>query len=179
MIATEQVIPRILMACPGFREGWARRAGRPDEERGIYARLTDVADYIVRSYGREATSEFPLFFETLEQLLGEGDEEVREAVSVGLIEDIQNIASHESFGYQVFEKWLGPMSRDAWAQAEQTWLGQHSFAGVLRAEAGQSPEPEAIPDISKIENPELAKLLRAMYRVPPAIAEKKRWWKFW
>ena len=40
--------------------------------------------------------------------------ETRGVVIVGIIEDIQNIASHRSFGPWVFYHYLGPQSQAAW-----------------------------------------------------------------
>src|SRR5207244_2351427 len=38
---------------------------------------------------------------------------------VGLLEDIQNIASHRSFGPDIFRLWLGPQSLIAWDEVNR------------------------------------------------------------
>ena len=162
MISEEQVIPLVMESCPGFRPP-RTRFSEPSvaESSSLYNDFTDLADYLVRAYGERRADELAAAFRLIERLLTEGDEAVRQATSVGLLEDVQNIASHEPFGYRVFEPWLGPQSKESWTRSEDTWSDKASLAGVLRAEGGQPPEPELIPDISKIENPELAKLFRA------------------
>ena len=179
MIAPARVIPLILEACPGFRDSRNQDVdGWRGEERGLYVDLAQVAGYLVQAYSLGNTEEFSSLFELVERLLADGDDEVRKAVSVGLIEDIQTVASHESFGSSVFERWLGPLTRDAWTAGRRAWEGKPSLASVLRAESSQPPRPELVPDIQKIKNPELAALVRTMYRMPET-ARKKPWWRFW
>lgn len=106
--------------------------------------IAEVAHYAVESYRQGQVSEYPALFTLLEKLLSEGDDAVREAVGMGLFEDIQNIASHEPFGYSVFDRWLGPRSREAWKTAEGIWEGKVSLAGVIRAAAGHASLPSFI-----------------------------------
>ncbi len=72
-------------------------------------------------------------------MLHEGDDEVRDLVSIGLLEDLQTIASWRPFGMDVFLPWLGPTSLHAWNEILTMWKGKHSLAEVLRAEA-EAPE---------------------------------------
>ena len=177
MIASAQVMPLIFEACPGFREGRNRHEGAVrGEEGGLYVNMAHIAGYLVRSYSQGNTQEFPSLFALVERLLAEGDDEVQQALSVGLVEDIQNVASHESFGASVFKQWLGPLTLDAWLAGQQAWKGKPSLMAVLRAESGKPPQPEFVPDIGEIKNPELAALVRTMYRMPD---RKKSWWRFW
>ncbi|MDE3137924.1 MAG: hypothetical protein KGL59_15190, partial [Acidobacteriota bacterium] len=73
-------------------------------------------------------------FGLMEELLIDGDQEVRDAASVGFLEDVRNIASWRPFGSAVFVEWLGPRSRFAWAEIEEMWRGKKSLADVVRAE---------------------------------------------
>jgi hypothetical protein len=179
VITSAQVMPLILDACPGLCETWDRYVrDRHGKERGPYIDMAQVAGYLVQALSQENTQEFSSLFNLVERLLAEGDAETQQVISVGLLEDIQNVASHEPFGARVFERWLGPLARKAWAAGQQSWEGKPSLAAVLRAESGQPPRPELVPDISKIKNPELAALVRRMYRTPDT-ARKKAWWRFW
>jgi hypothetical protein len=92
------------------------------------------AHHIVDSYAAGNTAEFPAFFDVLERLVIEGDHDVFGLATVGLIEDIQNVASHTQFGYSVFEKWLAPRSKGEWLKFEAAWNGSHSLAEVIRKE---------------------------------------------
>jgi hypothetical protein len=103
------------------------------EEAGIYNDLGEFATFVVDAYERQDTEPIVAAFRTIEELLGEGDEEVRTA-AIGFLEDIQNIASHRPFGAAVFIQWLGPKSKGQWAEIEETWRGKSSLADVVRAE---------------------------------------------
>jgi hypothetical protein len=93
----------------------------------------EFARYLVESYERGDTSDFPAAFATLETILNEGDQEARNIAGIGVIEDLQTIGSNHSCGAEVFLTWLGPLSQVAWAQVEKMWEGKESLMDVLRA----------------------------------------------
>lgn len=135
MIQKSQVIPLLLVSCPGFQPIWDKhRELWEGEEAGIYNDLSEFATFIVDSYARQDLEPVAAAFAAIEQLLDEGDEEVRTAASIGFLEDIQNIASHRPFGNAVFLQWLGPKSKGEWVEIEETWRGKSSLADVVRAE---------------------------------------------
>lgn len=80
------------------------------------------------------TREFEAFFSALEDFLAAGDSDTKAVAVVGIIETLQNVASHEPPGYQPFERWLGPLSRQAWADIERMWSGKESLMDVIRSE---------------------------------------------
>jgi hypothetical protein len=96
--------------------------------------LAEFATFIVDAYARHDLEPISAAFDAIEQLLDEGDEEVRTAASIGFLEDIQNISSHRPFGAAVFVQWLGPKSKAYWADIEETWSRKSSLADVVRAE---------------------------------------------
>ena len=136
MFAKNDVMPALLAACPGFEPMWAEHLKWwGDEERGIYNDTSELATYLVQSYERMATSEFRAAFDTIEQILREGDEEARSAAALGVLESVQVQASHYAFGPSVFVEWLGPLSRQAWRDIEALWdAGGGSLSGVVRLE---------------------------------------------
>ncbi len=79
-----------------------------------------------------------MVFSLVERMLIKGDEEVRSLASIGLLEDLQNIASWQPFGMNVFLPWLGPKSQMAWNEILAMWVGKHSLGDVLRAEREQA-----------------------------------------
>jgi hypothetical protein len=135
VIQKPQVIPLLLARCPGFQPIWEKHqefwAG---EEAGIYNDLAEFATFIVDAFARQETEPVVAAFATIEELLDEGDEEVRTAASIGFLEDIQAIASHRPFGAAAFVQWLGPKSKREWAGIEETWRGKSSLGDVIRAE---------------------------------------------
>ena len=128
-------MPLLLAACPGFQSAWDEHLAYWDgEEAGAFNDASEFARYIVASYERGDTAEFPIAFATLEKIFNEGDQEARDVAGIGVLEGLQNIGSNHSCGADVFIQWLGPMSRRAWAEIEKMWEGKHSLADVVRAE---------------------------------------------
>jgi hypothetical protein len=129
------LIKDFLIICPEFQEIWSEHLNfwNGEENRGIYNDIAEVARFIVELYKRENNKKVSESFRFIEKLLETDDEEVKEVIIWGLIEDIQNIASHEEFGYTVFEKWLMPNSKIAWNQVKKAWEGKTSLMDVIRA----------------------------------------------
>jgi hypothetical protein len=76
--------------------------------------MGELAHYVVEDYGRGFTKEFPDLFSTVEASLQNPHPEFENLITVGLFEDIQNIASHREFGADVFRQWLGTRSAVIW-----------------------------------------------------------------
>ena len=127
-------MPLLLAACPGFQSAWEEHCAYWNGETpGTYLDAAEFARYVVACYERDDTSEFPAAFAVVEKILNEGTQEARDLAGIGVIEDIQTIASH-SCGGDVFFEWLGPTSRVAWAQIAKIWEGKSSLMDVIRAE---------------------------------------------
>jgi hypothetical protein len=130
-----EVLPILLGACPTAQAVWEEHCSWwENEPAGGFNDVAVFAHHIVNSYATDKLDEFPAFFAALERLIVEGDEETVGLAVVGVIEGIQNVASHQPFGYAVFEKWLRPRSREEWAQIEAAWSGSNSLAQVIRKE---------------------------------------------
>ena len=96
--------------------------------------LGAFARFIVDAYRRQDTGQVIAAFKLIEELLVDGNEEVRTAAAIGFLEDERNIASWRLFGSVVFVQWLGPKSKEAWAEIEEMWRDKKSLADVVRAE---------------------------------------------
>jgi hypothetical protein len=123
-----------------------------------------IAHHLVDSLERGDLSEFPAAFAVLERCLLEGDEKAKELATVGIIEDIQNIASHRPFGPSVFYEWLGPESQAAWNELCEFWrkVAEAKAAGLPEPRSDQPPAPP--PDPSQIEDPVLRRMVESLYR---------------
>jgi len=93
--------------------------------------------------------------------------EVQNLIWVGLLEDIQNIASHRSFTPDVFRAWLGPQSLIAWDDVNRGMQKVAEWTSQQRRRDDGSPsvgsfDPEAA--LSQVENPELRRIIEQMYR---------------
>ena len=116
-------------------------------------------------------------FDIAERCLSSGSAEACDAIVLGLFEAIQNIASHRSYGAEVFVPYLGIRSRQAWHDLNIAWQGKESVIDVVAAERGVSvrkpwwqfwrrdPSPRELLD--KIENPKLRAIIEAMTREAP------------
>ncbi len=174
-ITADQIVPELLRACPSAKDRWDEHLARwGDDERGHYNDVDVFAHHVVDSYVAGNVDELAAFFALLERLVAEGDADVVELATIGLIEVIQNVASHRSCGFRVFEGWLGPASRVAWTEVEEMWRGKRSLADMVRYEAGTKKprwwqlrrrlrRKKAI-DIDAIQNPELRALVQSMHR---------------
>jgi hypothetical protein len=135
MIQTAQIMPLVLTRCPGFESAWEKhRKLWQEEEAGIYNDLGEFASFIVDAYARQEIAPIAGAFTLVEELLDGGDEEVRAAAAFGFLEDLKNTASWRPFGAGVFIQWLGPKSKEAWAEIDEIWRGKTNLAEVVRAE---------------------------------------------
>jgi hypothetical protein len=94
----------------------------------------EFADFIVNAYSQGDEKSVADAFWVIEQLLCDGNEEVRTVAEIGLLEDIMNISSHRPHGAGVFVQWLGPQSRVAWDEVIEMWKGKRSLMDVVRHE---------------------------------------------
>src|SRR6266516_2316517 len=106
----------VIATVPGFHDRWSDflRDWADEAETPWYLGMSELAHYIVDSYPSASTSEFPRFFAAMEVALQTESDELHGLLAVGLFEDVQNIATHRSFGPTVFEQWLGPRSQVVW-----------------------------------------------------------------
>ena len=67
------------------------------------------------------TETFPIIFKVVEQWHIEGDEYVREAATVGFLEDLQNKNIHVNSEPEDFRRFLGPESKKWWDKLYGFW----------------------------------------------------------
>jgi hypothetical protein len=166
MMTIAEVVPAFLAVCPTIGPAWQEHLAFWGEEpdRGVFNDAAVLAHHLIESFERGEVSEFPAAFAVLERCLAEGDEQVRKLVMVGVIEDIQNIASHREFGPSVFCEWLGPLSRAAWDEVIGWWeqLAEAKAAGLLKPQPGQPPSP--VVDPGDVQDPALRRMIEQLYR---------------
>ncbi len=117
------VLPRLVAKFPGFRPRWEKHIecweGKPA---GYYNDITQFVYFVVRElYPSGKTEEVQHAFDLLEYWLKSGSKGVRELVVIGFFEDLQNLASQQTFGKEAFVPFLGPKSRETWDELERTW----------------------------------------------------------
>lgn len=120
-------MPIFIKICPSFSRLWTEHINDiwdRTSETILYTDFSALARHIINSFKMNDTSEFTKVFDTVEMLLFHGDEFVKEAVVVGLLEDIQNLALGEKIKLSCFNEYLGEQSKKAWSQLIVFWGGE-------------------------------------------------------
>jgi hypothetical protein len=129
----DEMIDLLLNACPTARAAWIEHlADWPNETPGHFLSMAVFARHIVQCDTCSQGTEFPAFFALVERFIAGGTDEVRGLAIVGLLEDIQTIASHFPQGTTRLEPLLGPLSRQAWNELLGLWEGKSSLMDVIR-----------------------------------------------
>jgi hypothetical protein len=110
MSASREAFETIIATVPDFQPRYQKfLADWQGEDPPWYLAMGELAHYIVESY-EDNTAQYQELCFGVEHVLKQGDSEIQNLIWVGLLENIQNIASHRSFGPEVFRGWLGPQS---------------------------------------------------------------------
>lgn len=121
MITKREVMPLLLKACPSFKLVWERWTNDEEYMPSVYLDMNVFAKHIVDLYMNGNTQEFPDIFNTIEHLHIEGNDYVKEAATVGLLEDIQGELSDKKIDLAVFLPFLGHVSREYWDKVIKFW----------------------------------------------------------
>lgn len=119
MIVKSQIIPMLVEACPSFHS----------EEELPYVALGDFARHLLSLHQSHQTDAFPSVARVIEQLHIEGDQYVREAATIGLLEGIQNVWGNNEVDPELFTRYLLPESRKWWDELNAFWCGERRFVG--------------------------------------------------
>jgi hypothetical protein len=132
MITKEQVMPLLLDACPSFTEKWAEHRAYWEDEHLLYIDLAEFNRHLIELHKNKQIAEFSAVFDVVEKLHLEGDNYVREAATIGLLEGIQNVASHSENEVDVedFAQYLKPESAKWWQQLNDFWEGKIPYVGA-------------------------------------------------
>ena len=86
-----------------------------------YIALSILARHLIATLDRGETTRFSAVFDVVERWHVEGDKYVRDAATVGLLEDLQNTNLHTRTQPSDFEPWLRPVSRKFWDKVNRFW----------------------------------------------------------
>ena len=123
----KQIITPLLKICPAFKPGWIQLDLEwGDEYEGVptYIALGEFAHVIVTKFEASEISDFPQIFALVEELILHEEQSVREAMTVGLLEGIQNICSSKEIDLKKFKPFLGEVSNEQWEQIILFWDGK-------------------------------------------------------
>jgi len=119
-IEQHQVMPMLLNACPSFRETWEASLKRSDTAL-LYISLGEFARHLRELYIIDNVNEFPAVATVIENLHVNGTPYVKEAASVGLLENIQNSWRNNGIDPEEFAKFLKPESKKWWKSLNDFW----------------------------------------------------------
>jgi hypothetical protein len=119
MITPDQVIALLRDACPSFQ----------NTEDLLYVALGDCTRHLLELYQRHETDSFSAVVQVIERLHTEGDGDVKEAATIGLLEGIQNVWANNGVDPELFGSQLLPESRKWWDQLNAFWRGGRSYVG--------------------------------------------------
>jgi hypothetical protein len=151
----------LIAVCAGLERPWERarkdRMDVNDSEPLPYIQAAALAEVVVDTYERGDREGLPAVFERLDQLLGEAPQD-HDLLVVGFIEDVQGELGWRQLDPGDLYRWLGPRGRRAWNGVIRGWDEIHR-APV----AGEPPAALPMPDV---QDPQLRKIVRSLYRPP-------------
>ena len=125
MITADEVIPLFLEASPSFAAAWKGYTDEASYEPGLlYIDLGEVSRHLIELWRANNSEELRAAFLLVERLQLEGDDYVKEATTIGLLEDLQNNAGHQGIDAEIFRPMLGPESRQWWDGLNKFWSGK-------------------------------------------------------
>ncbi len=110
----------LLNACPSFNETWQASLKRSDTAL-LYISLGEFARHLRELYMIDNIGEFPAVAVVIENLHINGTPYVKEAASVGLLENIQNSWRGRGIDPQEFAQFLKPESLKWWQSLNTFW----------------------------------------------------------
>ena len=123
MIYKEEMIKPILKAAPNFTLIWEKflEEWAEEDDPPLYLVLGDLARYIGSLIIAGQDNELKNIFSVVEQWHLEGDTYVKEAATVGLLEDLQNTNVVGKGTPEKIESYLLPESKRWWLKVNGFW----------------------------------------------------------
>jgi len=90
---------------------------------GCYTLLGELASIVVARVEEGDTSDFKTIFAEVERWHYYGDSYVREAATIGFLENLQNLLGHKELSQELIESWLGSRSLAWWERLNRFWSG--------------------------------------------------------
>jgi hypothetical protein len=115
-------MPLLMEACPSYR--------LPAENRDLlYVVLGDFARHLLQLQQQNRAEQLLAVANAIERLHTEGDQFVREAATIGLLESIQNAWSNAGVDPELFVQHLLPVSARWWQSLNDFWSGKIRYVG--------------------------------------------------
>jgi hypothetical protein len=123
MISREEMFEPLLEVSEGFKPIWNEflEEWKEDDELPQYLVLSELARYISKLISKSNENELKNIFNVIERWHLEGDDYVKEAATVGILEDLQNTNVVGIGVPEKVEKYLLPESRKWWHKVYEFW----------------------------------------------------------
>lgn len=95
-----------------------------EDEPLLHIDLGVFASHLITLVREETIDDLADVFAVVERLLHEGDHDVQEAVTVGLLENVQTIAGHMKMDLALFRPFLRPETAYWWQRIQDFWNGK-------------------------------------------------------
>ncbi|WP_430882655.1 DUF7674 family protein [Fusibacter sp. JL216-2] len=118
MIQKDEVLTGLLHNLP---DTYADHRMRDRNRMDLYGGVDIISDAIVNSLGREDTQNFMWLFALIEKYLKEGDKEVKELLSYGLIDHLQESLIKKRMKLSALDPWLRDETKDVWQSMIDIW----------------------------------------------------------
>lgn len=128
MISKKEMLNPVLEASPSFMPIWKKflEEWKDEDEMPLYLTLGDLARHIgalieSEKIESEKSSEIQQIFSVVEAWHLEGDSYVKEAATIGLLEDLQNTKVVGEGIPKKVEPYLLPESKASWNKINKFW----------------------------------------------------------
>lgn len=124
MISKHEMMNPILKVSPSFQNLWNEFLEEWKDDKGdlpIYLALSDLARHIASLISEDKEKELKNIFEIVEKWHVEGEEYVKEAATVGLLENLQNTNIVGKTVPGKIETYLFPESKRYWKKLYDFW----------------------------------------------------------
>lgn len=113
----------LLRADPSFRGKWEafREEWRSEAELPLFLALSELARHLIRGLEAGNTDRFYAVFDVVERWHVSGDPYVKEAATIGLLEDLQNQNLHQKTRPDDFFPWMQPKTLVWWTKVYEFW----------------------------------------------------------
>jgi hypothetical protein len=127
VISKDEMLPMLIQVCPDFEPTWQAflvEWQEQDVELPRYVVVADFARHMISKLERRDVGQLPDIFRTIERFHSEGEHYVREAATIGILEQLQNLNQHTGATEpDQFVQYLGTESKRWWDKLIRFWDG--------------------------------------------------------
>jgi len=121
MITESNLIKYILKESDDFAQ-YLKSSDVNVKQEDNYTTLAELARYILKSFKEKETDKLRESFRVIDDIFNEGDAYVKEAITIGLLETLQNNISWEkNIKQEEFSPYLPKTLKEKWDQIIDFW----------------------------------------------------------